>query len=452
MRTRIVQFLVFVIAASVFNVQGLAQEKRSPEDLARMEEEAWKAADSGEFQKAIDIWEDMVTAISGEGLAGIHKNLAVAYGMLKKRPEAWFHLTSYLEKAGKEDNKAGKRLEKLEKKLMETHRKVAITCAPDGATLYFGLEPAGPAYACPITWWFEPGKQFVYLEKNGFRAQTAQYDVRKRGERGSWTVKLVALPKFGHLVIKGEGKAIQVFLDGSLEGTVPFKRKLEEGTYELMVGGPGKMPWKKTVVIKADTTTVEEPPNAQKTVTSDRLPVTSGQVPVTSGQVPVTSGQVPVTSGQVPVTSGQVPVTSGQVPVAGDQVMGGKRSKAGPVALLAGGLGVVVVGAILNGVGYSKEGDLYEKYNPGEPGGKTAIEHNPVVEGAQGDYEAAYADEVKPLKTLSTVTYIVGSTAATAGVVWLIVEAIRTPDKKKTLNISPMMGPGAAGAVFGLEF
>ena len=426
MRNRHFQLFVLAMALMLFGFEGLAQEKRSPEDLAKLEEEAWKAADAGDLPRAIEIWEDIMQEITGEGLAGVHKNLAVAYGMLKKHPETWYHLTSYLEKSGKEDTKAGKRLEKLEGKLVKTHRKVVVSCDPDATILYFGLEPTGTAYACPITWWFEPGKRFIYVEKTGFRSQTAQYDVRERGEKGSWVVKLVELPKFGHLVIKGEGKAIQVFLNGSLEGKVPFKRKLKEGTYELMVGKPGEMPWKKTVVIKANATVVEEPPNAQKKVAGDQLPDSSDP-------------------NKDPDVIGTPRFLDDDKPA--------KRSKAGPVALLAGGLGVVVVGAILNGVGYGKEGDLYDEYNPGAADGKSASEHNPAVEDAQSQYETAYADEVKPLKTWSTVFYVVGGAAATGGLIWLIVEATRKPaDKKTGIKVSPMMGPGTAGAVFGLEF
>ena len=413
--------MISILAAMALLVPSWAlcavdEEPRTAEKLAQLEEEAWNLAKDGQHQEAIDIWLDILPEISGAGLPALHKNIAHNYGKLRKLPEMWFHLVRYLETSGTRDERAGASLKKLEKKLMETHRKVVVTCSPEGATLYFGLEATGAAYTCPVTWWFKPGKRFVRVEKKDYEPQTAEYDVREQGEKGVWSVKLKKLPGFGHLVIKGEGKAIQVFLNGSLEGKVPFKRKLKEGTYELMVGKPGEMPWKKTVVIKANATVVEEPPNAQKKVAGDQLP-----------------------KDQLPVASDQLPVE--------------KRSKAGPVALLAGGLGVVVVGVILNGVGSSREGDLYDKYNPGHTAdGETVAQQTADVKSAQDLYEAAYADEVQPVKAWTYVLYGVGGTAAAAGAIWLIVEATRKPEKKTGIKVSPMMGPGRAGAVFGLEF
>lgn len=420
MRNSFVHGLVIALSAAFVCSAGLAQEKRSAEDLSRLEEEAWKAADAGDIQKAIDIWEGIMPEITGEGRIVIHKNLAAGYGMLKNLPASWYHLTIYLEKIGKEDVKAARRLEKLEKAMMETHRKVFIACDPSGATLHFGIEATGPAYSCPVTWWFEPGKQFVYAEKNGYRAQTAQYDVRRRGEKGVWTVKLVELPKYGHLVVKGEGKAIQVFLDGSLEGTVPFKRKLKEGTYELMVGKPGEMPWKKTVVVKADATTVEEPPNAR----------------------PEVAGEVD-----------QGPGEGGQIPVVADQVSTTGRSKVGPVVLLGGGVGLVVVGAILNGIGHGKEQDVYDRYAPTAwDNSMPREEYNQGVANAQDNYKAAYADEVQPFKTWTYVLYGVGGATAVAGAVWLVLKTTSEPEKKTDIVVSPLMGPGTVGALFGMEF
>ena len=409
MRSGFAIALGIILSALALATAVQAQEKRTPEQLTALSEQAMAAAQGGDFAEAISIWEDILPEVVGEGRVGLHYNLALAYKRLKQLPEAWYHLTTYLETVGEKDVKAGKSLEKLEKQLMKTHRKVAITCDQQGAGLYFGLEADGIRYQCPVTWWFVPGKQFAYVVKDGYVAQSAQYDVRERGEKGVWAVQLVPLPKYGHLVVKGEGKAIQVFLNGSLEGKVPFKRKLKEGTYELMVGKPGKMPWKKTVVVKADQTTVEEPPNAQPKVAGDQLPVTSDQLPVTSDQLPVE-----------------------------------KRSKAGPVALLAGGLGVVVVGAILNGVGHSKEGDFYDEHYPDE---------NTPRDEAQAAYDAAFEDEIKGYRGSSIALYAIGGSAAAAGAIWLIVDAAKKPkDKAKGIKVAPMMGPGTAGAVFGLEF
>jgi len=350
--------------------------------------------------------------------------LAAAYGKLDDLPTSWYHLTSYLEKTSKEDARAARGLEKLEKKLMDTHRRVYISCEPTGATLHFGLEPSGTAYTCPITWWFEPSKQFVHVESKGFRAQSAHYHVRERGEKGVWTVKLMELPRSGYLVVKGQGKAIQVYLNGNLEGTVPFKRKLQTGSYELMVGKPGEMPWKKTITVKANQTVVEAPPNAQQTVASG------------DGEGPPADG----------------PNTVRATGITGTTV-DDSPSNTAPFVLLASGVGAVVVGAVVAGLGYTREQELFDKYEPEKwDFVSPRAGHNESVGVAQSDYESAYADEVQPLKTMSYVLYGVGGAAAAAGAVWYVINSTSTPEKSKGLKVLPLSEPGAIGAMLGLEF
>lgn len=423
----VAQLVVFLVIALLVPGVAKAQNKRTPEELAKLEEQAWKAADSGDFKKAIAIWEEIMDEIAGEGRNAIQKNLASAYLMLKEYPASWYYLTTYLENTSRKDVKAARQLEKLERKLNSTHRKVFITCDPEAASVYFGLEATGTAYKCPITWWFKPGKQFVYVTKDGFRPQSAQYDVRERGEKGAWTVKLAELPQYGVLVVKGEGKAIQVFLNGMLEGKVPFKRKLKQGTYELMVGQPGKMPWKKTVEVKPNQTTVEEPPPAQPTA-----------VPGGAGKASL-SGADGKTDGTVTIGAVAEPEKA--------------PSKVGPIVVLASGVGFVAAGAILQIVGASKEGDVYARYKPGAWGGAgDPATHNEAVHAAQAEYEAAYSDEVQPFKTTSYVLYGVGGAAAVAGAVWLALQSGGSEKDKGQITVAPLVARDLVGASVGFEF
>ena len=405
-----------LLSLALLSLPAAAQEKRSPEVLDRLSTDAMAAAQAGDFDKAIRIWEDILPELSGEGRAGLHYNLALAFKKVGRLPEAWHHLTSYLESIEKEDRKAGKMLEKLERKLSKTHRRVALACDPEPATLYFGLEAAGTAYSCPITWWFIPGKQFVHVKKKGFTAQTAQYDVRERGEKGVWMVKLVELPKHGWLVVEGGAKSVQVFLDGMLEGVVPFKRKLKEGEYKLMVGKSGEMPWEKTVVVKAGQTTVESPPNAKAPA-------------------------------EIPVE----PDPGVTRPAAAEE----EPSHWAQWALVGGGLGVMALGATLQGIGNSRESDLWDEHHPGDLSdydGSTAEYDKAAIE-AQEAYDAAFEDDVQSVRTWSYVLYGVGGATAVAGAAWLIADATARPAKADTkIDVSPMMVPGGAGAVFGMEF
>jgi len=145
------------------------------------------------YKEAVNIWLTIVNDIDDSFRPKLHKNLGMAYRKLKAYPEAWYHLTLYLKAATREDTRAGKRLQQVEEKLQETHRRVAISCEPSQATVYLSDSARGVAYPCPLTWWFEPGKHEVHVSAAGHEARTEEIDVRERGEEGARTIALIPL-------------------------------------------------------------------------------------------------------------------------------------------------------------------------------------------------------------------------------------------------------------------
>jgi len=112
------------------------------------------------------------------------------------------------------------------------------------------------------------------------------------------------------------------------------------------------------------------------------------------------------------------------------------------------------LGATLQGVGHSRQGDIWDKHHPGSVSdyGSTA-EYDAAAVQAQEAYDAAFEEDVKSLRTWSYVLYGVGGAAAAAGAVWLIVDATAKPGKADTnIKVVPMMGAEGPGAMLGLEF
>ena len=363
--------------------------RRTPEELKKLSEQALADAKSGKFEQAIQVWLDILDEVTEGGRADVHANLAVAYKMAKDLPAAWYHLTAYLRMAVREDKAAGKELEALERSLAADHGKVGITCQPEGCRVYLAFSrdavdptrvPAGkgPALACPLTWWFPAGDHEVLVVKEGFVPQVLKVTANVRGGVGSFAAVLEEIPAFGRLEVEGTGKAIQVFINGSLEGRVPFGRRLKAGTYELMVGRPGEEPWKKTIVIEADKTLVERPAPFQPQVVRSDEPIAP-------------------------------------TPGIAKKLESEGRFPTWQTVLMAGGAALLAAGGVVQYLGYSANQDLLDKYPESEQ------DYVKWLENRDG-YKKEFEDSVSPLRATSIALYGVGGAAAAAGLVWLLVD------------------------------
>ena len=405
-----IAMVMLAVVAGGFPRGAVAQEKA--DDPVAEFNEGVKLAGEGKWPDSVNIWLGLQGRMPEKHVPTWHLYLGMGNKALKHYPESWHHFTTYLQTSGKEDPATGKDLQEVEEKLVKAgFVKVGITCEPVGSMVSFhppasSLQPPASTYACPLTWWFKPGKHQAWAVHAGCKAKELELDVLKRGGKAAFPAKLEDCK--GTLIIEGNRKATQVFINGSLEGKVPFERKLKAGEYKLMVGPPGEMPWKKTLSIQPGATVVETPALAQKVAAKAPEPDGDG---------------------------------NGTTIVARpEEKKKGAGAEVTKWALFGGGLALVVVGGILNGASYSKNEDLHDKYPPDSAVHKEA-------------YNSAYDDEVKPLSTAAYVLYGVGAAAAAAGGVWVIVDAVKAAPKRATgVSMAPMLGAGTAGAMVGWEF
>ena len=411
--------IFFVAAMMLLGSNHASGQERSPEQLKVLSSDALKLAQSGKMDEAIDIWLEILHEVPEKARADIHANLAVAYKMSGRPAASWYHINHYLDDTGGADEAAKKERDGLVAGLKKEHEEIHFQCDQDGSAIYLeyvaaevdGTQPAGKgaAFACPMTWWFKAGKHKGLVSKTGFQSDIIDFDA----VAGQTTRKIhVALkaeqPTTGTLVIVGKGRAIQVFIDGSLEGTVPFKRNLKPGSYDLMVGPPGKMPWKKTVTIVAGQVVEEKPPIAN---------------PVEIPEVVVKKDP--------------------QGDLSNKKVSGQDSSKAGPIVLLASGGALLVTGAILTGVGAGKNSDLHDRY-------PTDVDDYEVFLANKASYKKDYDAEVKPMKLAAVAMYSVGGAAVVGGIVWMVTGKGKKGESKVTLV--PDVSPGATGALMSVRW
>jgi hypothetical protein len=225
---------------------------------------------------------------------------------------------------------------------------------------------------------------------------------------------------FGKLIVKGERKATQVFLNGELSGKVPFERKLKPGTYQLMVGPPGEKPWKTTVEIRLGEDVVQEPDIARVVVAKPVEPV-----------VP------PVKPPVKPQPDRKPTATVTQAAEGGDS--------GGPAwaqwTLIGSGVALLAAGGYLTYSAMSEEEDIYNKYVD------LSVAEN---RNTNDDYDSAFDSDVAPLVTGSWILYGAGAAAALAGAAWMIWDAVQAPGGSTAM--APMLGPDVTGAFVDVRF
>ena len=391
------------------------QEKRTTKEINILSAKAMEAAQGGRMEEAVSIWMDILDEVPPETQLNIHFNLALAYRKLGQLPQAWHHVTNYVHKTGRKDAKGAKLLQKIEERL--TSRgfvKSAIVCIPEGAQVLLGVQDETQrVYSCPLTWWFMPGRHPVGARMAGYELTTAQLEILAHGGAGVHTLKLEkkAETETGLLVVEGTGRAVQVFINGMLEGSVPFRRKMKPGDYDLMVGKPGKMPWQKRVTIEAGKTVTEKPDVAQAVVVKppQKIPPATGPTTITAAPEEK------------------------------------RRFKWEPWSLVATGGALIIGGTVMQLVAWSRNEDLLSSY-PMEPETYAKFLENKAA------YEGAFENDVKPLRTTSFILYGVGGAAALAGGIWLLVDRPKDRGRSRGLTLAPMAVPGGAGALVNFDF
>ena len=163
------------------------------EDPNKIYNDGLDLAQDGRFEEAVGLWTGILGSVAPEHRPHVHKALGLAYRKLARPAEAWHHAARYLELSEGRDSQAASWLAELESALSKENRKVVVSCTPGSAEVHLGESAVGPAYACPLTWWFEPGRHSVFVVAAGHRPQSLTIEVMALGDSGLRTVALQPL-------------------------------------------------------------------------------------------------------------------------------------------------------------------------------------------------------------------------------------------------------------------
>ncbi|MBM4354171.1 MAG: hypothetical protein FJ109_10310 [Deltaproteobacteria bacterium] len=402
-----------LLAATVMLFPGRFAAAQDKDPIALFNE-ASDLADKGLFEEAVAIWLMVADAIPEKYRPVVQVNLGLAYKKLGKLPQAWHHLNRYLE-VKPDDAEAAAWLQGVVADLRKTHVLCHVRCQPADARLFVQGE-SKDAYRCPLDWWFEPGKRLLRGEKEGFDQKLEVVEVAAGKAEQDISIVLVPVEQWGYLEVQGAGKSIQVFLNGMLEGRVPFRRKLKPGTYELMVGRPGELPWKKTVVVAASETVVEKPEVAN---------------PVEKPPEDDLSAQLGT-----------------PVHVAAKAETRGNSGAWWKWTLLGAGVAAAATGGTFGYLAMKRNDELKGEYPDGTDESPAPVQHQEL-------YDKAYDDEVQPKVISSYVLYGIGGAMAITGGILLLVSTDSDEegkDREGKLGLAPVALPGGAAMSFTLSW
>ena len=354
------------------------------------------------FLEAIDFWLQACDFASKEQLVKLHKNLGLALHKLERLPEAWYHLTHYMQRTGKSDSKVAKTIVELETRLKKVHARITVGTQPAGA---LGVLPPGDRMhriVTPFEWWLPPGEYVIVFEKDGYLAGKEKVRVELDADnRFSFALKEV--PKTGTVKLTGKTEGSNVRVDGISKGPLPYAGDLPPGSYKLEVFyGDGQV-WEGTARIEAGKTL---------------------EMVAHVGTIVGPTGDGKVTREESRVWQ-WITISAG-------------------VALLA--TGGIMTAMSVDGLGRYDEVD--EEYNY-----ITSTSHPDYKNKYLPAYNSVWTDDIEPYMNLSYVFYGVGGAAVAVGVVGLFFPAVTgTDSEESSITFAPIFAPGQAGASFGLRF
>jgi hypothetical protein len=390
----------------LFSFCFISSPAGAQDDPVALFNQASGLAEEGKLDEAIRLWVLIADDIPIKYQPVVRVNLGLAYQKQGALSEAWYHFNRYLQLDDTPDPEVAGWKKALETELEVTHRRIIIQCSPKGARVHLIGAGEEAGYLCPFTWWFSEGDHQILVKRAGLKTKSLTLTADSKAKK-FYSIDLGGEGDKGTLVVNGDARAVQVFLDGRLEGAVPFSRKLLPGEYELMVGAPGKMPWKKKIIIETGKTITEAPEIAQKpkTVVSNRE--------------------------DKPGENWQPKVINQPIQKAG-----------GPTwwtwSLLGAGMAGIGAGATMHFLAYNRNQDLLDKYPDGNSGKS--------MPGIYSDlYRDAYAEDVKPKAVAAYVLYGFGGAAVAASMVLLIAQSIDKSDDTPVPAIGVMPMPEGAG-------
>jgi len=218
------------------------QEKEDPNTLFNR---GLDLAREGRAEDAIALWLGILDEVEAQHRPSVHRALGLAYAQMDRLPEASYHLRRFLAaKLTGEAAKSRARLLEVEDRLRQEHRSVTLACQPRDSTVYMGPEAKGPAYACPVTWWFKPGRHFVHVTRPGYTPATEEIDV---ADQCTETLRTVVLQAEAGAVSSGavqDPAAVAARLKQAIQdGHVSVVRQIAASSPAVLKGLPCDQAW-----------------------------------------------------------------------------------------------------------------------------------------------------------------------------------------------------------------
>jgi hypothetical protein len=369
-----------------------------PELARSLNQKAIEAFKAEKFLDAIDFWLQATDVASEVQLVKIHKNLGLALKGVERLPEAWYHLTVYLQRADTTDVDVAQTIRDMEDSLKKVHIKVRVETEPQGATVVFPPGDRMHRIKTPLSWWLPPGEYTLELLKDGHVSMKETIRVGV-GEKDSYRFELAVVPTTGALVVMGHQEGSSVRIDGKSMGPLPVTVDLSPGDHRVEVFWEGQGSW-------------------------------TGGAKVVAGQRTDVVAQVP--EGRVGQGEGGAVNGSGSGGTGG-QGNGARNGKPWWPWLLVG-----VGGAAAAGGGAA----FYVAY-----------ERNKNLDGAtQTEIDEKFNSEVVPPAYTAYALWGVGGALVAGGVAALLLTGDSGGSERGTVSFFPDLSPDHVGATVGIFF
>ena len=243
--------LVIVLVALTVSHRVFAEDK---DKASQLNQQAIKSYKAKAYLKAIDLWLQATDFADDEQLIKLHKNLGLALKKLERPAEAWYHLTTYMQRSPVTDGSVAKQVQQLEKDLKKIHTKVNVSSQPAGALAILPPGDRMHKLRTPFTWWLPPGEFNVEFHKEGY-AVTKEVLRVEYGGRDQFDFALKRAATTGTLKLTGNPDGSSVRLNGKAQGPLPYHADLKPASYDVAVYYIDGRVWKGRATVTAGQTT-----------------------------------------------------------------------------------------------------------------------------------------------------------------------------------------------------
>ena len=193
-------FVWSLVAVAVLLVPSPTLRAESLDPQERFNK-ALEAATAEEYDKAIAIGLEVLPEFAVKDRPRANKLLGYVYMKLDALPEAWHHLTRYLNSGNASDEVVLEWVREVETKLKETHVRVSLECNPSSTVLGLPASKEGLAVqsgysptSLALDWWFKPGIRKIQAMADGHEPKDVEIRPDTPIGSGSGTIHIVLKP------------------------------------------------------------------------------------------------------------------------------------------------------------------------------------------------------------------------------------------------------------------